>query len=74
MYENWYGLRTECFGYNRGGCSILTEPLCATCGKCAFYKTREQARKDAAKSYAVAMERGYYPYGSKYSPNDGGLV
>lgn len=43
----------SCFAYPEAktydsGCTILTEMLCKTKGKCNFFKTKEQYEKDKA--------------------------
>lgn len=43
-------MREDCFGYKKGKCNILTELVCKNGGKCSFYKTKEQFRKDAQRA------------------------
>lgn len=64
--------REECFGYKGGGCAVLSEALCVTCGRCAFFKTRKQARADTERARVLAAARGYYATGEKYTPRDWG--
>ena len=74
MIRAQYEIKADCFGYSRGGCAVLTEVLCVTCGRCSFYKTREQAKADAERAHTAAVERGYYAKGGKYTPMDWGTV
>ncbi len=51
-------IKTDCFGYNKAAkkCTIMTETICRK-SNCTFYKTREQAKKDADR----------YPRTGKYA-------
>lgn len=48
MTEQMNGIKTDCFGFRRGECSVLYELVCAS-RVCSFYKTCEQYRKDKRK-------------------------
>ncbi|BDF66573.1 hypothetical protein CE91St43_05450 [Oscillospiraceae bacterium] len=52
-------LQTDCFGYAKGGCTVLNEPLCATCGHCSFYKTKAQAKADTERAKKLAEKAGF---------------
>ena len=41
-------VKTDCFGFRRGECSVLYELVCEK-RNCSFYKTREQYAKDKKK-------------------------
>ena len=41
-------VKTDCFGYRHGDCSVLYELVCEKCD-CSFYKTREKFRRDQLK-------------------------
>lgn len=42
-------IKADCFGYKQRQCTILTEMLCKTTGKCPFYKTQKQFDEDREK-------------------------
>ena len=55
-------VKKDCFAFHKNGCAVLTETLCA-CGKCGFYKTKEEQKRDLKKypriNYAKYLrERG----------------
>lgn len=65
-------MEKDCFafsGKDKGvpRCTALNEMLCAQEGKCAFFKTKEQAIEDRAKATARAKEMGYYADGAEYA-------
>lgn len=72
MPDGRFEPREDCFGYKGGGCVVLSEGLCVTAGRCAFFKTREQAKADMERARVLAVERGYYATGEKYTPRDWG--
>ena len=41
-------VKRDCFAFGNRGCAVLTETLCA-CGKCGFYKTKEEQKRDLEK-------------------------
>lgn len=41
-------IKTNCFGYRCGQCTILTELVCME-RKCSFYKTKAQFEQDRNK-------------------------
>lgn len=45
---NLSNVKTDCFGFRHGECTILYELVCAE-RKCSFYKTCEQFRRDHLK-------------------------
>lgn len=42
-------IKTDCFAFKPRSCSLLTEMLCKTRGKCPFYTTKEQYKLDREK-------------------------
>ena len=49
-------IKTDCFGYKMGGCTVLTEMVCEN-GKCTFYKTREQFIEDDARAKMIVERK-----------------
>ena len=46
-----YPARTECNGYASDvKCSILTEIMCRTRGRCSFYKNKDEAVENSARA------------------------
>ena len=72
MYEP----KIDCFGYperaDGPSCTALNTMLCATRGRCSFYKEREQAREEAGRARSLAIAKGYYLGNGKYEPRGGG--
>lgn len=56
-------IKTDCFGYKRGTCMVLTDLVCGQ-RECSFYKTQEQFRRDAEK-YGGNETEGKRPVSSK---------
>ena len=42
-------MKTDCFAYKMGKCTVLTENVCSKT-ECSFYKTPEQLRSDVIKA------------------------
>lgn len=69
-------MKLDCAGYKDGlnRCTILTENLCETCGgKCAFYITRENARKNRETAEKSLHDRGLRPCIKMKRSADGSL-
>ncbi len=51
MSKKIHPVKSDCAFLNkrRSDCNILCETLCVTTGKCSFYKTEEQRKKDLKK-------------------------
>ena len=48
MTEKTHEVKTDCFGFRRGECSVLYELVCAS-KTCSFYKTCERYQADKRK-------------------------
>lgn len=66
-------MKEGCLGCKPGltKCTILSENLCETRGKCSFYITREDARKGREAAERSLKERGLRPVVKMRRERDG---
>lgn len=66
-------VRQDCFACNPvGACTVLSEALCQTRGRCPFFKTKEQVTRDRERTRQSAIAAGYYAGGDRYTPKNYG--
>ena len=58
IFKNKDNIKKDCFAYNGKTCKALDNTYCAM-GKCKFYKTKEQAKKDEDKVFERLVTLSY---------------